>query len=223
MWDWLGEPLAADFANTTKRRGMEEREYLRSGADLAEWARRQHGRVPLVPEDVALDEALALRAAVKRVLHAAVAGSRPAGHGDRAGQRRRPGRAARRPAPRRAGRARAGGRRRPARRAARAGRGIGHGARGTRHRLLRRARLRAVLRLRSSQPEVVLQPLRHAGAGRPPRRPRLTCSTEWFINRRDDDARRAPSPPSPTPPGGRSSRGSRRARPPSTSSPSRSR
>ena len=79
MWDWLGEPLAADFANTTKRRGMEEREYLRSGADLAEWARRQHGRVPLVSEDVALDEALALRAAVKRVLYAAVAGhGRPA-------------------------------------------------------------------------------------------------------------------------------------------------
>jgi predicted RNA-binding Zn ribbon-like protein len=79
MWDWLGEPLAADFANTTKRRGMVEREFLRSGADLAEWARRQGGRVPLVGDDVPLENALALRDAVKRVLHATVAGSgRPA-------------------------------------------------------------------------------------------------------------------------------------------------
>jgi predicted RNA-binding Zn ribbon-like protein len=80
MWEWLGEPLAADFANTTKRRGMAERECLRSAADLAEWARRQEGRVPLVaPDDDRLDEVLALRDAVKRVLHAAAAGSgRPA-------------------------------------------------------------------------------------------------------------------------------------------------
>ena len=75
MWDWLGEPLAADFANTTKRRGMVDREFLRSGADLAEWARRQDGRVPLVADDVPLEDALALREAVKRVLHATVAGS----------------------------------------------------------------------------------------------------------------------------------------------------
>jgi predicted RNA-binding Zn ribbon-like protein len=83
MWDWLGEPLAADFANTTKRYGSVERECLRSGADLAEWARREGASVPDVDADAAgarLDEVRALRDAVVAVLHAARApqGARPA-------------------------------------------------------------------------------------------------------------------------------------------------
>jgi predicted RNA-binding Zn ribbon-like protein len=77
MWEWLGEPLAVDFANTTKRRGTEERECLRAGQDLADWARLQRGRVPEVTAAVAharLAEVLELRDAVVRVLHAARSG-----------------------------------------------------------------------------------------------------------------------------------------------------
>jgi predicted RNA-binding Zn ribbon-like protein len=72
MWEWLGEPLAVDFANTTKRHGAERRECLRSGADVAEWARRQGGRVPDVEAADAgarLGEVLALREAVVLALH----------------------------------------------------------------------------------------------------------------------------------------------------------
>jgi predicted RNA-binding Zn ribbon-like protein len=81
MWEWLGEPLAVDFANTVKRRGDENRELLRSGADLAEWSRLQDGRVP--PQEPAeveprLEEVRALRDAVIAVLHAARGGPRPA-------------------------------------------------------------------------------------------------------------------------------------------------
>jgi predicted RNA-binding Zn ribbon-like protein len=76
MWEWLGEPLAADFANTTKRHGNEERECLRSGADLATWSRLED-EVPDVDAgeaDARLAEVLALRGAVVEVLHAAVRG-----------------------------------------------------------------------------------------------------------------------------------------------------
>jgi predicted RNA-binding Zn ribbon-like protein len=72
MWEWLGEPLAVDLANTVKRRGDEERELLRSGADLAEWARLQAGRVPRVPAadvETRLGDVLAVRDAVIAVLH----------------------------------------------------------------------------------------------------------------------------------------------------------
>jgi len=75
MWEWLGEPLAVDFANTTKRRGAEARECLRSGADVAEWARLQAGRVPRVAAADAharLGELIALRDAVATVLRARV-------------------------------------------------------------------------------------------------------------------------------------------------------
>jgi predicted RNA-binding Zn ribbon-like protein len=78
-WDWLGEALAADFANTLHRRGFEYVDELRSGADLAEWARREDGRVPAVDAadaDARLDEVRALRDEVFALLGAAAAGDR---------------------------------------------------------------------------------------------------------------------------------------------------
>src|SRR5829696_6571811 len=73
-WDWLGEPLAIDFANTTRRRGAVDRELLNAGADLAAWARLERGRVPRVGARLAaarLDEVRAVRGDVRAVLHAA--------------------------------------------------------------------------------------------------------------------------------------------------------
>ena len=76
MWDWLGEALAVDFANTTKRSGGEERELLRAPADLVEWAAREAGRVPEIEAGaVRLGEVLTLRDDVKALLHAAVEGA----------------------------------------------------------------------------------------------------------------------------------------------------
>jgi len=82
-WEWLGEPLAVDFANTVRRRGATLVELLRSGEDLATWAARQTGRVPTVSAtdaDQRLDEVQATRDDVIALLHAA-AGERalPAG------------------------------------------------------------------------------------------------------------------------------------------------
>jgi predicted RNA-binding Zn ribbon-like protein len=77
MWDWLGEPLAADFANTIKRTGAEYVELLREGADLARWSALEHGRVAPVPAGLAgerLDEVRAVRDDVFAVLRAAAAG-----------------------------------------------------------------------------------------------------------------------------------------------------
>ncbi len=80
MWDWLGEALAVDFANTTKRSGGAERELLERAEDLVTWAACQAGRVPEVDADVVrLGEVLTLRDDVKALLHAAVAGERPPG------------------------------------------------------------------------------------------------------------------------------------------------
>src|SRR4051812_26345537 len=74
-WEWLGEPLAIDFANTVRRHGREYEDLLRAPADLEEWARRE----PLQPVDAAgrLEEARELRDAVLAVLRAAAAGERP--------------------------------------------------------------------------------------------------------------------------------------------------
>jgi predicted RNA-binding Zn ribbon-like protein len=46
-WEWLGDDLAIDFANTLRRRGMDYEELLAAPADLQEWASRQRGRVPV--------------------------------------------------------------------------------------------------------------------------------------------------------------------------------
>src|SRR4051794_1346079 len=78
MWEWLGEALAVDFANTTKRRGAKDRELLRGPGDLVEWAARQRGRVPAIAEpDAALDDAIAVRDDVKALLRALAVGAHP--------------------------------------------------------------------------------------------------------------------------------------------------
>jgi predicted RNA-binding Zn ribbon-like protein len=78
LWDWLSEPLAMDFANTTRRRGMIEHDYLRDAADLESWSEREVGRVPRVPARAAagrMDEVRVVRDDVKAVLHATVDGT----------------------------------------------------------------------------------------------------------------------------------------------------
>jgi predicted RNA-binding Zn ribbon-like protein len=75
-WDWLGEPLAIDFANTVRRRGADYEELLRDPADLVDWARRERDRVPVPARaDAArrLDEVRACRDDVCAVLRAAAA------------------------------------------------------------------------------------------------------------------------------------------------------
>ena len=73
MWDWLGEALAVDFANTTKRSGGTEHELLQSRHDLVAWATYEAGRVPeLDPEAVLIGEVRTLRDDVKALLHAVV-------------------------------------------------------------------------------------------------------------------------------------------------------
>jgi predicted RNA-binding Zn ribbon-like protein len=77
LWDWLGEALAVDFANTTKRSGGEERELLEAPEDLVDWAAEEAGRVPPIePEAVRLGEVRTLRDDVKALLHAVVGGER---------------------------------------------------------------------------------------------------------------------------------------------------
>jgi predicted RNA-binding Zn ribbon-like protein len=80
MWEWLGEALAVDYANTTKRRGRDDTELLTSGENLAAWAEREDDRVPRVSARAAaarLGEVRLVRDDVQAVLHAAVDG-RPA-------------------------------------------------------------------------------------------------------------------------------------------------
>ena len=73
MWDWLGEALAVDFANTTRRFGDEEHELLRAPDDLVLWAELERGRVPVMPAgDVRLGEIRTFRDDVKALLHAVV-------------------------------------------------------------------------------------------------------------------------------------------------------
>jgi predicted RNA-binding Zn ribbon-like protein len=75
VWDWLGEPLAVDFANTTKRSGGEELELLQAPDDLVAWAACEDGRVPAIDAGaVRIGEVRTLRDDVKALLHAVVAG-----------------------------------------------------------------------------------------------------------------------------------------------------
>ena len=79
LWDWLGEALAVDFANTTRRYGDEERDLLEVPDDLVLWAELQRGRVPLpAAGEVRLGEVRIVRDDVKALLHAAVVGEPPA-------------------------------------------------------------------------------------------------------------------------------------------------
>jgi predicted RNA-binding Zn ribbon-like protein len=79
MWEWLGEPsLAMDFANTVKRQGAEDVDWLRTGDDLADWARLTPEDVPVVSPGVErLDEVRAFRDDVIAVLRAVLDGATP--------------------------------------------------------------------------------------------------------------------------------------------------
>lgn len=57
-WGWLGDHLAADLANTVRRRGMRDVDLIRGPEDLAEWLDRERGRLP-VPARV--DAAMTVR------------------------------------------------------------------------------------------------------------------------------------------------------------------
>jgi predicted RNA-binding Zn ribbon-like protein len=75
-WDWLGEPLAVDFANTCKRRGARYVDLLAGGEDLARWSALEGDRIPAVAEAEAtrhLDEVRGVRDDVFAVLRAAAA------------------------------------------------------------------------------------------------------------------------------------------------------
>src|SRR4051794_29040556 len=79
-WDWLGEPLAVDFANTLKRRGADHVELLVSGEDLARWSALEAPRVPALNTADAerdLDAVRAVRDDVFAVLRAAAQGEPP--------------------------------------------------------------------------------------------------------------------------------------------------
>jgi predicted RNA-binding Zn ribbon-like protein len=77
-WEWLGDDLAIDFANTLRRRGMDYEELLSEPGDLREWASRQEGRVP-VPSPAAARAGLARVRSVRddafAVLRAAALGA----------------------------------------------------------------------------------------------------------------------------------------------------
>jgi predicted RNA-binding Zn ribbon-like protein len=70
-WSWLGEPLAADFANTVRRRGFEYEEHLQDAGDLVDWA--AHEGIALTKRDIGprLGEVRELRDAVFAILLAA--------------------------------------------------------------------------------------------------------------------------------------------------------
>lgn len=78
-WDWLGEPLAIDFANTMLRRAMEYEDLLASPEDVVEWARREAPRVPGLQRadvDGRLGELRAVRDDVFALLAATADGAR---------------------------------------------------------------------------------------------------------------------------------------------------
>jgi predicted RNA-binding Zn ribbon-like protein len=76
-WDWLGDHLAIDFANTMRRRGAVHCDLLVDGRDVVAWADAEGGRVPAVDAADAhlrLNEIRELRDDVLWVLFAAVRG-----------------------------------------------------------------------------------------------------------------------------------------------------
>src|SRR3954464_5797358 len=77
LWFWLTEPLAMDFANTIRRRGMVDHDYLRTGADLASWSAVEAPQVPRVGARAAqtrFEERPAVRDDVRAILQATVDG-----------------------------------------------------------------------------------------------------------------------------------------------------
>ena len=80
LWDWLGEPLAVDFANTVRRSGWNYRELLNTGRDVASWSRHERDRVPALTAELAetrLDEIRAVRDDGFGLLLAAAGGGAP--------------------------------------------------------------------------------------------------------------------------------------------------
>src|SRR4051812_29541172 len=78
LWSWLSEPLPMDFANTIRRRGMIDHDFLRSGADVASWCEHEVPQVPRVSARAAqgrLDEIRAVRDDVRAILRATVDGA----------------------------------------------------------------------------------------------------------------------------------------------------
>ncbi len=75
-WSWLGDPLALDFVNTVRRRGMRYVELLAQPADLQEWLRLEAGRVdwPHTVDATTLGVVLPLRDRALALLRAAAAG-----------------------------------------------------------------------------------------------------------------------------------------------------
>lgn len=75
-WNWLGDHLAVDLANTVRRRGGVMAELLSEPADLAEWLEFERDRLP-APEGIdaeLFDAFVALRNDTLELLRAAVAG-----------------------------------------------------------------------------------------------------------------------------------------------------
>src|SRR3954454_13565543 len=73
LWSWLSEPLAMDFANTIRRRGMVDHDYVRTGADVASWAAAEAPQVPRVSARAAqarLAEIRAVRDDLRALLQA---------------------------------------------------------------------------------------------------------------------------------------------------------
>jgi predicted RNA-binding Zn ribbon-like protein len=77
-WDWLGEHLAVDFANTVRRHRDGDAELITGPEELEAWLVREAGRVPVpAPIDPAVvGRFLSLRDHALAVLRAA-AGDRP--------------------------------------------------------------------------------------------------------------------------------------------------
>ena len=76
-WDWLGDDLAVDLANTVRRRRDREAELIGGPAELAAWLGHEAGRVP-VPAQVdagLVRRFLELRDHALAVLRAAAAGA----------------------------------------------------------------------------------------------------------------------------------------------------
>jgi predicted RNA-binding Zn ribbon-like protein len=73
MWEWLGEPLAVDFANTVRRRGREYEECLSTPEDFEAWAAAED----VDPGEFELTEVLAFRDAVLSLLQAAARAEPP--------------------------------------------------------------------------------------------------------------------------------------------------